>query len=601
MTNFSMSNIITSRTSTQFDRYGMTWDRKVWSPLDVELYCYLKDTRNECEGGRLTRWDHYRNAVDLCWNTNPNSNRKVIWNDWSEEMARAMIYNTYVSLAGCASSGKSDCLAVYGLISYLAAPQETKVILSSTSLAGARLRVWKSVSELWCKGLPGKMVPSRGMIKGYNGDGEICDETGLQLIAPSGSADQDLDVNFIGIKQKRLIVLLDELTDLPLGVLNSCLTNLEGGKQLSFDLKAASNPNLYTDAFGVLSKPKAGWNSVTTDDRRWETERGICIRFDSEKSPNMILGENKYPWLPDPESIAAAKHDFGEESRFFYRMYKAMWFADSADETIYSEGELIKSRCDQPISDDEYKGRDPQRVACAGADPAYTQGGDRFPIIYGDVVQLNGISVLEVKGMNIIKDDVTTENSSRSYDAVKYMSEFCVNRNISPERFGYDMTGAGIPFRDIVVAQWSSLPMGVNFGGHASKLQISPVDKRKGSEVYYNRVSEIWARMKGLIREGRVRGLPPELIKEICERKWHKNMLTGGKLRIESKVDMKKRGMPSPDVADAFFVLCEVIIRLGLMGEMEEIEIDKRSKDGWADLVAMHDMIALSDQSLTFD
>ena len=78
-------------------------------------------------------------------------------------------------------------------------------------------------------------------------------------------------------------------------------------------------------------------------------------------------------------------------------------------------------------------------------------------------------------------------------------------------------------------------------------------------------------------------------------------MLTGGKLRIESKVDMKKRGMPSPDVADAFFVLCEVIIRLGLMGEMEEIEIDKRSKDGWADLVAMHDMIALSDQSLTFD
>ena len=210
------------------------------------------------------------------------------------------------------------------------------------------------------------MVQSRGLIKGYSDKGKLEDETGLKLLAPSGSATDDLDVNFIGIKAPRLIVLLDELTDLPMGVLNSCLTNLEGGKQISFELKAASNPNLYTDAFGVLSKPKKGWNSVSSEDRRWETERGLCIRFDSEKSPNMLLGYEKYPWLPDPQSIAAAKRDFGADSRFFWRMYKAMWLKDAADETIYSEGELIQAECDTMIVDAEYGVHDGDVIYLAG-------------------------------------------------------------------------------------------------------------------------------------------------------------------------------------------------------------------------------------------
>jgi len=594
-----MSNISTSRTSTEFERYGLRWDTQWHNDLYIELYCYLHHPSPEGEGGRLKQLEHYWNAVDILWNNNPRSPRKVVRNDWTNDMTTGMIYNRYCALAGSGSSGKSDSMAVYGIVNYMASPLNTKVLLTSTTLTAAKLRVWKSVSELWLKEFPGKMVQSNCLIKGYNKVGILSEETGLKLIPAAGSSSTEIDQGFIGIKQDRVIALLDELSEIPMGVLNACYSNLETNPH--FELKAASNPNLYTDPFGVFSEPADGWNSITEDDYKWKTSRGVCYRFDAEKSPNIKAGRVIYPWLPSQTSIDMAKNDYGENSRFFYRMFKAFWFAGASDETIYTEGELITNKANKKIDISEYAGEAKRDVIVAGGDPAYTQGGDRFPVVYGQVVQLKGKSVLEVLGYEILKDDLSKDQAGRSYNSVRLMQELAVKHSISPENFGYDMTGAGIPFRDIVVSQWSSLPMGVNFGGAPSKLQISPVDKRLGADVYANRVSEIWVRMKGLVREGRIRGLPPEIIKEICERRWHKNMLTSSKkLRIESKVDMKHRGLKSPDLADAFFVLCEVAIRNGLMGQMETIEVDRRASSSWEEAAAYHDIVGLSDTSLDY-
>lgn len=594
-----MANIATSKSTTEFERYGLMWDSRFHNDLFIELFAYLNHPSEEGQGGRLTRLEHYWKAVDILWNNNPRSPRKVVRNDWTNDMSDGMIYNRYCALAGSGSSGKSDSMAVYGIVNYLASPLNTKVLLTSTTLTAAKLRVWKSVSELWLKEFPGKMVQSNCLIKGYNKVSLLSEETGIKLIPAAGSSSTEIDQGFIGIKQDRVIALLDELSEIPMGVLNACYSNLETNPH--FELKAASNPNLYTDPFGVFAEPRDGWNSVSDKDYKWKTSRGVCLRFDAEQSPNIKAGRRLFPWLPSQEAIDMAKHDYGENSRFFYRMFKAFWFAGASEETVYTEGELVQARAHVAIDPEEFGGKDRHAVAVAGGDPAYTQGGDRFPVVYGEVVQLNGKSVLEVQGYEILKDDISNEGAGRSYNSVKLMQELCVNRGISPDNFGYDMTGAGIPFRDIVVSQWSSLPMGINFGGSPSKLQISPVDKRKANDVYANRVTEIWVRMKGLIREKRLRGLPADIVKEICERRWHKAMLTSSrKLKIESKVDMKARGLKSPDLADALFVLCEVAIRNGLMGEMETIEVDKRSKDGWADAAQFNDVLDASDIGLEY-
>ena len=121
--------------------------------------------------------------------------------------------------------------------------------------------------------------------------------------------------------------------------------------------------------------------------------------------------------------------------------------------------------------------------------------------------------------------------------------------------------------------------MGVMFGGKASDMQISPIDPRMASEVYSNRVTELWARLKGLMREGRIRGLTSEIIQELCQRQWDE--MRGAKLKIESKKFMKLRTGKSPDIADTLVILVELCVKLGLLGEMETVKVDERTNDVW--------------------
>jgi len=582
------------------EKYGLLFPLGT-SDADIELYMLVKDGRefSKWDGkankrtGKLSKFDHFKNAVDILWTKNPRSTYDVIWSPWLEDMIKLMLDNQYASMAGSASSGKSFAMALYGIVMYLAHPTKTKVVMSSTTIKMAHLRIWRSVTELWLKEFPGKMVYSRCVIKGPDETGELSDGTGIGLIPPAGGVGSEIDANFLGIKQDNLIVLLDEFSELPLSVLNACYSNLANNKH--FEMKAASNPNSYHDPFGVFSKPVKGWASIDENVRVWETSRGKCMRFDAEQSPNILAGNNKYPWLPSKEMIEAAKRDFGEKSRNFYRMYKAMWFSGSSDETVFSEGEVMKGRADIPVDESEI---DPNSdvIYCLGADPSFTQGGDLFATCFGRVIKIGGKSVLEVLEAGAINDDIYARDASRSYAAIREVRKMCEEKGVAPRNFAFDMTGAGIPFRDIVVSEWSSLPMGVNFGGNASNMQISPVDKRKGDEVYHNRVSELWGRMKGMIREGRIRGLPSDVVQELCERRWHER--SGAKLRLEGKKDLKQRIGRSTDLVDALAVLVELVVRNGYMSEMEDVKVDLRASKVWRRNQEIHEIDVASDLDL---
>jgi len=592
---------------------GKLWDVRIFGEMERNLYMLAMAYFDEGEGGKLLlkpeyddskggSWPsgeelfvYFKRVVDLLWNENGKSTRKVIWNEWCERMMVGMLGNRYCALAGCASSGKSDAMAVYAIVMYLCWPQKTKVIATSTTMKMAKMRIWRSVNELWQKDFPGKMVYSDCVIKGVNMDGDLTEDTGVLLMPAAGGAGQEIDSNFLGLKQERFFTMLDELSELPVSVVNGCYSNLSNNTW--FEMKAASNPNSYHDAFGVFCKPMNGWASVSELDMEWETSRGICLRFDSEKSPNMKAGRVIYPWLPKERDINHARREFGERSRYFFRMYKAFWFSGSSDETVFNEGEVMKGRADTPVDKSEIDKGSREELVLAG-DPAFTQGGDRFPLIKGRVVKIDGKSVLEVTDLDIIKDDIDNEDVSRSYSSIRYIRERCVKEGIPASHFAFDMTGAGIPFRDIVVSEWSSLPMGVMFGGKASELPISPIDPRLASEVYANRVTELWARCKGLIREGRIRGLTSEIVQELCQRQWDE--MRGAKLKVESKKLMKLRTGKSPDIADTLIILVELCVKLGLLGEMENVDVDESSKEVWSRSYESIDSDAWDDTGLSW-
>ena len=93
-------------------------------------------------------------------------------------------------------------------------------------------------------------------------------------------------------------------------------------------------------------------------------------------------------------------------------------------------------------------------------------------------------------------------------------------------------------------------------------FQVVPVNNGNAAKdsYYFNLGAEIWGNIKELLEvnfSNNLQGkevmieLPndPEMIKQLSVRKYH--MTSKGKIQLESKKEMKERGIGSPDTADA--------------------------------------------------
>jgi len=88
---------------------------------------------------------------------------------------------------------------------------------------------------------------------------------------------------------------------------------------------------------------------------------------------------------------------------------------------------------------------------------------------------------------------------------------------------------------------------------------MSPI---KACEKFSNRVSELWWVGVEFLRSNQIRGITPDLARELCARKY--STMAGGKLVVEPKKDMKARMGKSPDLADAALLLLDACrYRLG--------------------------------------
>ncbi|WP_339273428.1 hypothetical protein MKY59_20270 [Paenibacillus sp. FSL W8-0426] len=93
--------------------------------------------------------------------------------------------------------------------------------------------------------------------------------------------------------------------------------------------------------------------------------------------------------------------------------------------------------------------------------------------------------------------------------------------------------------------------------------EVIPINNGSSSldEHYENLGAEMWAYIKGQLEQNMsnyMNGIPAVLqlpsddvlISQLTTRKW--SMTSKGKILLESKKDMKKRGLKSPDRADAY-------------------------------------------------
>jgi hypothetical protein len=467
----------------------------------------------------------------------------------------------HFSLSGCASSGKSHALAAYAIINWLCDPHNTFVYITSTSTAGAKHRVWKSIMTLYwaCPVLQaiGKMVDSQAKICTiHEGTGKHDDSAGIFILAAAPSKARESIGAIIGRKNKRVFLLADELAELSFAVLEAAFGNLMANPLFQFG--AASNFKSREDAFGEVTEPKDGWESITVDSDEWETKRGYALRFDGMRSPNILAGKDIYPYIYGSKQLKEHR-THGEKSITFWRMCRSFETPAGLENAIYTESDLSSGQAyaNQVLWDFGY-------TDIGGADPGYTNGGDRFVFWHGRLGQQDGVWVLLLVKSKVLREDVTKlKERTRDYQMADQVIAECQACNINPNNFGVDVTAQGVAFASILTEEWSRNGTRVNihkvnFGGAPTERQVFADDARPANKLYTNKVTEIWYVGKEFIKYSQIKGVIPSLAREMKARIYDTIKGQDGlKMRAESKLDMKKRLGFSPDEADAAFILVD--------------------------------------------
>lgn len=474
---------------------------------------------------------------------------KFIWHPIADSILEAACRTNYLGVAGCSHIGKSQIAAIWGIINYIVDPSATLVLMTSTSIAGAKKRVWGAVEDYWrkCPGLPGKLVSSptpaiKGMI---NDKGKISDARGIFLVPSEQSKSTEVAGKLKGMKAPRVFLVADELPELSQSLVNEALNNLTNNEY--FHMTGLGNPRSFYDPFGKFVEPDRGWDSISVETDEWATKiGGICVHFDGLKSPNYLAGEDIWPILKKAK-IEDALARGGQNTLDFWSNYRGFWPPSGVSDTIYSEADIERFDATKKAIWGQSR-----PVVFAGFDPSFTSGGDKAVLSILKIGNnAEGFKIIELVRQVALLEDVTNKTESRDFQIVRQLMTVCQQEGVAPENFATDATGAGITFAGLLEQLWSRKIMRVNFGGGASDRPVLSHEGKKGKEVFVNRVTEIAFSGLEFLRSGQLRGLTPELIKELVSRR---HVYKGTRIQAEPKGDMKSRGVSSPDYMDSYLV-----------------------------------------------
>lgn len=545
-------------------RYGREWPAQMpdWA---IELFCFLHQGKiSKSTGVKLVpeprhKAEHFINAANCFWGHKKSSSR-FIWHPWAEDMLYAACEHKYVGLAGSGSCGKSRFMAVWCILNWMAAPKHTLCLLTSTTIRESKQRVWGAVADYFQSGPAslgiGKIISTPTPAIHAIIDGVRKEDAGLQLVPGDAKKSAEVTSKVRGIKQSRVILAADELSELSHALLETAMSNLVNNDD--FSLIGAANPNSYLDPFGMFVEPLGGWKSICAEDESWPMKRGgICLHFDALKNPNFVAKENIWPIQKWEKVQEALNKPDAQTSPGFWRDYRAFWCPTGMDSSIYSEVEIINNDGDKPA---EWSGR--RKIPIAGFDPNYS-GGDRailYTGFYGD--NPDGVEQIEFGEYFEINEDVTNKQVSASVQKARRILDILREKGIALNNLAIDATAGGSIFCDVLANEaQSDRFLRVRFNEAATDRPVSTLDPTPAKDLYRNRVTEIWCVGVEFLRAGQLRGIGTELMREMTERRYQTTRASGSvtKMVVEPKVNMKARTQRSPDIADAAFVMLDLV------------------------------------------
>lgn len=552
-------------------KYRGIWFDDRLKEWQCELGCFLLTDHGE---KKLILW---RNFVKMMW-----PEPIFFWDEWAELFFAVCCgaadtveritgvrpdaerkWWRQIVFWGAASTGKSAKAAIWILGNWIAESQFTMAVLTSTSRDILSDRIWSDI-VLWVGKC--KFPLNRQLLKIVNSELEIRwnddDRKGMisgEAVKSGGSVEDAVD-RLKGKHNRRVFVVIDEMTAVPKAIVTAA-RNLNKGTQ-EFQLIGMANPRTWTDPCGERSEPLHGRSSINIDSIFWETEFGCVVRFDGTKNPG--LKDSRLYFYPTQEQLDEdAREAGGINSPEYYSGVRG-FIAPSGLSTTVMDEQLFE----------QFHVREPAiwktvPEMAAFLDPAF-EGGDRrvlYPARFGQFA--TGVQGIEFLPPIIVGIDAMTDTRWIHYAIADRVQEICEQFTLNgekapilPRNFMMDTTGEGGGLFNILSGRWSLEIRPCEFGGGAEKTQIAPDRPTTYAELYTNRVTCMWYRMRRYIEGDQVRGLSDvATLRELASRE---KEMKGGKTQIEPKAKMKKRGFRSPDLADAAVIGTEFLFVNGI-------------------------------------
>jgi hypothetical protein len=579
-------------------RYGTYWLASA-DPLAVEFECIRRGGRFE-DRGRMCGEGlplHVKKACQLLW-------PQKYWHKWSDLLCEAFLKAP--GRTGCfgpSSSQKSFHFTMFALVMFYARPKGTTVLISSTTRDDLQRRIWSYVLELDKEArqlyphLPGHFIESemKLLADSKDVDGRSKKDGVMGVACKKGGQWEGLEA-YVGTKNDVLILVCDECQFMPVGFLDA-LANLESNDPcyaaLMGNLPDVENP------LGWACEPKHGWEALpdTEISRVFETKwfNGRAVQLIGMDSPNLDFPEGQEPYkkLIGRRFIEQQAQQYGRDTTKFHMFVSGKVPQQGMHCTVFTKAECMKHN----VSSTVVWGHE-ALVRGYGLDAAYSGlGGDRtvgFPFVYGKDAQ--GKIRFQLGAMKVYPGSRDPKLTHAEAIAMECKAE-CEMHGIEPEHVFFDGTGRS-ELTSAFGRLWSAQVMPIEFGGAATQRptftgekwrENERKDKQPGTyklcvDVFQYFVSELWFALKHCIVADQMRGMPQEAIDEGSLRKFE--IVSGGKERVESKDDMKERGLRSPDICDAIVAALEGARRLGFpLGKHVTIE-KKRDNTLWLQAMA---------------
>ena len=269
--------------------------------------------------------------------------------------------------------------------------------------------------------------------------------------------------------------------------------------------------------------------------------------------------------------IEEAKGWYGADSWQFWSQRRGFFPPEGVGNTLFSEAFLIKHDASGPVQWAD------KPLTVAGLDPAFSTGGDRCILQFAEV----GRPASGDRWVIYLTDTIHIKLEASSpvplgYQVAAAVREHCTRRGVTPDHVAMDVTGTQGPQADIIEQEWKPGLYRVSFGGAATAEPIAfDSPDTVASQMYANRVTELWYALYHFVRHDQVRGAASDLQAELCQREMLPQFRPA---RIEAKTDMKKRTNRSPDLADAAALVAALVReRLGLLPGDTKAVAEQRS------------------------